>query len=479
MKLSRNDGLWIEKEVSEANFGDIRLNKRFKLLAAELASNPSQPINQASSDWAAAKAAYRFFDNSKVSEEKILEPHFLNTQLRASSQDRIIVVQDTSYIDFTTHPRTEGLGTTSGKKNDFESKGLLLHAALALSEKGLPLGLLDLKTWARTHKRGKNNYLKKLMPIEQKESFKWFKSLYKIDARTKNQEVVLVCDREGDIYDFLEECLTTRIDFVIRARQDRMLEEDDFGDISLFDRLGVEKVMGQMEIEIPGSGKRKARMAQLEVKFIPVTYAGQPRGVGIKLLKHRSDLELFIVHLHEQNPPNDVEQVSWTLITSLPVKTLNLALEIVRIYRLRWNIELYFKCLKTGCGVENTRLASGEKLVRFIALQSIIAWRILWMTFLKRSIPEESCTSFLTEYEWKTLWLKKHRSQIKSQQIKAEPPKKPPSTNDAIRWIAMLGGFLGRKNDGEPGLIAIWRGWIELRAAAEIYDLLKTKPTPR
>ena len=283
MELSRNDGLWIENEISEANFGDIRLNRRFRVLAAELAANPSQPINQASTDWASAKAAYRFFDNPKVSEEKILEPHFLNTQLRASNQHRIIVVQDTSFIDFTSHPKTEGLGTTSGRKSDgFESKGLLLHAALALSEKGLPLGLLDLKTWARTHRRGTDNYLKKLMPIEKKESFKWFKSLYKIDSRTKNQEVVLVCDREGDIYDFLEECLTTGLDFVIRARQDRMLEEEDFGDISLFDRLGVEKVMGEVEIEIPGSGKRKARTAKLEVKFIPVTYAGQPRGVGIK-----------------------------------------------------------------------------------------------------------------------------------------------------------------------------------------------------
>lgn len=462
MRLSGSDGLWIQNEITKANFGDIRLNKRFQILAAELAAKPSQPINQASTDWASAKAAYRFFDNPKVSQEKILEPHILNTQLRASNQDRIIVVQDTSYIDFTSHSKTEGLGTTGNKKNDFESKGLILHAALALSEKGLPLGMLDMKTWPRTHKKERNGHLRKLMPAESKESFKWFKSLYNIDERTKDQEVVLVCDREGDIYNFLEECLTRGIDFVIRARQDRILEEEDFGDISLFDRLGIEKTMGK-----------------LEIKFLPVAYAGQPRGVGIKLLKRRSDLELFVVHLHEQNPPVEADRISWTLITTLPVKTLNSALEIVRLYKLRWQIELYFKCLKTGCGIENSRLANGEKLVRFIALQSIVTWRILWMTFLNRSSPDQSCENFLTEEEWKTLWLKKHRRQIKSGQLPAKPPKKAPSTYDAIRWIAMLGGFLGRKNDKEPGLISIWRGWIELRSAAELYELLNKKPTPR
>ena len=473
MELSGKDGLWIEREIAGANFGDIRLNKRFKILAAELAEKPSYPINQASTDWAAAKAAYRFFDNSKVSSTKIIEPHFLNTQLRAIHQDRIIVVQDTSYIDYTKHPKTEGLGTTGAKKNDFESKGLILHASLALSEKGLPLGLLDLNIWARTYKREPDKYIKKLTPTSKKESFKWFKSLYQIEKQTRSQDVILVCDREGDIYDFLEECLTRGIDFVIRARQDRLLEEEDFGDISLFNRLGIEKAMGQVAVEIPGSGSRKSRTAQLEVKFIPVTYAGQPRGVSAKIFKHRSDLELFVVHLHEVNPPKGVDKISWTLITSLPVNTFKEALEIVRIYKLRWNIELYFKCLKTGCGIESTRLANAEKLIRFITLQSIIAWRILWMTFLNRTDHELTCESFLTEDEWKTLWLKKHRRQIKSGEMKANPPEKPPSTYEAIRWIAMQGGFLGRKNDGEPGQITIWRGWLELMAAVEIYEVMK------
>ncbi len=145
---------------------------------------------------------------------------------------------------------------------------------------------------------------------------------------------------------------------------------------------------------------------------------------------------------------------------------------MVRIYKMRWHIELYFKSLKTGCGVEKCRLQSAQKLIHYIALQSIIAWRILWMTFVNRADPTVSCDNFLTKNEWKVLWLKKHSRQIKAGQIKATPPELPTSTNEAIRWIAMQGGFLGRKGDGEPGQITIWRGWLDLMAAVDLYEVL-------
>ena len=120
MELSRSDGFWIQKEIAQADFGDLRLNKRFEFLATELASKPSQPINQASTDWAAMKGAYRFFDNAKVTAQKIIEPHFLSTQLRAASYRRILVIQDTSVIDFTKHVKTTGLGSTGKNENGFE-----------------------------------------------------------------------------------------------------------------------------------------------------------------------------------------------------------------------------------------------------------------------------------------------------------------------------------------------------------------------
>lgn len=143
MSPSRIDGSWIIKEMASVDFGDLRLNKRFHVLASQLASKPSQPINQASVNWAATKAAYRFFDNSKIQAKSIIEPHILSTQLRAKNCHRIVVVQDTSFIDLTKHVRTFDLGSIGKTSDGFEPQGLILHCALALSDKGLPLGLLS------------------------------------------------------------------------------------------------------------------------------------------------------------------------------------------------------------------------------------------------------------------------------------------------------------------------------------------------
>lgn len=473
MNSSRTDGLWIKEEMSTADFGDLRLNKRFQVLASELASKPSQPINQASVDWASAKAAYRFFNNPKVKPESIVKPHILSTQQRAKDYQRLVVVQDTSFIDFTKHIKTFDLGSIGKTRDGFEPQGLILHCALALSDKGLPLGLLSHNVWSRTRVKSKDSHYESLLPKEKKESFKWFKGLRDTIKNTPNQEVIMVCDREADIYEFIEESVTSGVDFVVRVKHPRMLEDDLFGDINVFDRIAVEAVHGRINIEVPGSGKRAKRSVDLIIKFFPVTYSGQPRGIRTKQVSRRSHLELNIVHLYEENPPKGESPIHWTLVTTLESKNKIDALEVVRYYKMRWQVELYFKSLKTGCGVELCRLSRADKLIRYITLQSVIAWRIIWMTFLNRINPETSCESFLTEDEWKTLWLKKHRVQIKLGRIKAKPPDTAPTTYEAIRWIAMQGGFLGRKHDGEPGQITIWRGWLDLIAAVEVYEILK------
>jgi len=350
---------WIREELFQADFGDIRLNNRFKLLADDLAEKPSASINHASTDWAAAKAAYRFFQNPKVTEDKILSSHILSTQARAAGYKKVLVLQDTSTINFNTHSKTKGLSRTAKTSDGFESQGLKLHSSLMLTEKGLPLGLIDQHISLKTHIKEDNSYKRKQIPREKKESFKWFRSLNEIESRSPDQEVILVCDREADIYELFEDCLDKGIDFVIRARQSRMLEDEEIGDIGLFDRLGLEPVAANTQVEIGSSGKRKARTAHLNVKFLPITYAAKPRGSNAKEYEKRSDLLLYVVHLQEDRPPKNTEPLSWTLITSLPVETQEAALEISKYYKMRWNIELYFKCLKTGCGVEKCRLNAG------------------------------------------------------------------------------------------------------------------------
>lgn len=471
----KDDGSWIEAELSAADFKELRLNKRFKILAQELSQQPSLPINQASSDWAATKAAYRFFQNSKVDYKKILNPHILNTSLRSQSQRRIVVIQDSSVIDFSKHPKTKGLGMMHTFDDGSELKGLMLHAALALTETGLPLGLLSEKIWARQKQQAKGHDHTKV-PMSEKESYRWIEGLRAANNLLgPDTEMVMVCDREADIYELFEEALDIGAGLIVRLQHDRVLDDAEFDSIRIFDRLGLEKISGHVQVEIPSSGKRSARTAQLDIRYTKATLASQPRGVKTSRVASRSDIDVWVVDLRESSPPPGEEALCWTLITTLEVRSKKEVVEIMHFYKMRWTIELYFKTLKTGCNIESCRLNDAKKLSSYIGLQSIFAWRLLWMTFLNRHAPELNCEIVLTKNEWKTLWLKRNRRKIQSGELKPIPPQKPPTVYEAIRWIAALGGFLGRKHDNEPGQITIWRGWLQLMSAVEIYDLIASK----
>ncbi|NUM60516.1 MAG: IS4 family transposase [Bdellovibrionaceae bacterium] len=468
----KEDGSWVESELSAADFNELRLNKRFQVIARELSQYPSLPINQASSDWAAAKAAYRFFQNQKVDFKKIIEPHILNTSLRTKGHDRVVVVQDSSVMDFSKHSKTKDLGMIHTFNDGVELKGLILHATLALSEKGLPLGLLSESIWARKKQSAKGHEHTKV-PISEKESFRWIEGLRSAHNLVHpDTEIVMVCDREADIYELFEEALDRGVGLVVRLQHDRVLDDEDYGDLKIYDRLGLEKISGYVQVEIPSSGHRSQRVAELEICYSKVTLASQPRGVKTSRVSQRSDIDVWVVDFRESSPPKGESPLVWTLISTIEIRDKKSALQIMNYYKMRWTIELYFKTLKTGCNIESCRMNDARKLMSYIGLQSIFAWRLLWMTFLNRHTPEASCETMLTENEWKTLWLKKNRRKIKSGELKPVPPEQPPSVYEAVRWIAMQGGFLGRKNDGEPGMISIWRGWLQLMSAVEVYEIL-------
>ena len=130
-------------------------------------------------------------------------------------------------------------------------------------------------------------------------------------------------------------------------------------------------------------------------------------------------------------------------------------------YKCRWNIENYHKVLKSGCRIESTRLGTADRLKRFLALMGVVAWRLYWLTHVNRQNPEDTCETVLEEHEWKALYAKINRTAVS--------PAKPPTVREAVRWIAKLGGFLGRKGDGEPGITVIWRGWQRLQDIADAW----------
>ena len=242
---------WIEEELSCAQFNDKRLNKRFLKVATELAESPSDSIHSASIDWASTKAAYRFFDNEQVESKKILEPHFEATRLRSANYERIIVAQDTTYIDYTKHKKTEGLGK-SFKTSGYDIKGICQHVGLAMSAKGLPLGLVYNKLWNRKENH-LSDYKRASLPIQLKESHRWIDCMRKAKENLENKQIVIVSDREGDIYEAFEEAYELGVDVVIRSQFDRKTADE----LKLTEKLSLEKICGKHKVIVPSSGNRK------------------------------------------------------------------------------------------------------------------------------------------------------------------------------------------------------------------------------
>lgn len=469
MKVSSS---WAVDELAKISFGDKRLDKRFLKIAGSQSQTPQKSINASSSDWSCAKGAYRLFNNSKVTAEKILDPHMENTVHRIYGNELVVIAQDTTFVDFSSHYKTSGLGVANTMESGFQTKGIHFHAGLAMTCEGTPLGLLYGKIWSRKPQK-KTDYEVTKIPIHKKESYRWIECLEHTKALLPSGTRGLVlADRECDIYEYFEAAEDFDIDVLVRLHHNRIIV-DEFGDSSrVIEALEQEKFAGEIKIHIPGNGSRTARDAVMDVKFTRVCLQGKPRGVSVK---HRRDIQLSVLKLEEKKAPKGKDPLSWTLITSLPIETMDQAEELMKFYRMRWTIELYFKSLKSGCNVEKCRLDDGDKLIKFIALCGVIAWRIMWLTWLGREIPQASGELALTQVEWKTLWIKKYKDKIKAGLMKAEPPEEIPDLCTVTKLIASLGGFMNRRGDGNPGLITITRGWMSIMETAEVYEILNQK----
>jgi hypothetical protein len=180
-------------------------------------------------------------------------------------------------------------------------------------------------------------------------------------------------------------------------------------------------------------------------------------------------VKITVIWAHEHHPPEGCTSISWLLLTTLSVTTLEDALCCVRWYSYRWLIERFHFVLKSGCHIEQLQLESAARIMRALATYTIVAWRLLWLTYEARVNPQQSCEIALEGYEWQALFCHTHQC--------TQPPSTPPSLHQAIRWIAQLGGFLGRKGDGEPGVKTIWRGLRRLHDIASTWKLMYSQPS--
>jgi hypothetical protein len=456
---------WAEEEFGEAKIGDARLNQRLLAIAQAFYARPQANIPQACQDRAETKAAYRFLDHPDTTMDAILEPHYQATVARISREKVSLAVQDTTTLNYTAHPATKNLGPIAYRRD--RGIGLVLHETMAFNREGTPLGLLDVQCWARDEKNFGKRERRHQVAIEQKESYKWLAGFQKIKEAQKQcpaSTLVSIADREADIYEFFELALSdeTMPKLVVRAEQDRLLAEEQG---HLWDKVAQQEVAGIQELHVPRQKNRRARLAQLEVRFAEVTLRSP------KKKKRRPDLTLWAVWAREAEISVEGERIEWMLLTTLPVITFEQAIEKLAWYTIRWGIEVYHRTLKSGCKVEERQLGNADRIETCLAIDMVVAWRIFHLAKLGRETPDVPCTVFFEEVEWKALLAYITQN--------PNPPEKPPTLREAMRMVGTLGGFLGRKRDGEPGTKSLWLGVQRLDDLSSMWKLLTANSTSR
>lgn len=435
---------WAEAELGGADLGDERLSERLVDIARVFYARPQGSIPQACESRARTKAAYRLLRNENVNLKAILAPHHEATARRIAEESVVLAVQDTTSFNYSSHPQTEGLGPI-GSSLPTGPQGILMHDTLAFTPAGVPLGLIDVEVWAREPKEHGKKHRRHSRPIEQKESRRWLRSYQAaaaVQAACPDTTIVCVGDREADIYDLfvLASADAKGPRLLVRAAQDRLVAD---GQERLWSYVQQQAASTRI-VELPRSKKGPARKATLEIRFARVTLSPP--------LDRRSlpQLELWAVLASEIDAPEGVEPLEWMLLSSLPVTSFERAIEKLDWYAKRWGIEIFHKITKSGCRIEERQLGTVPRLENCLAIDLVVAWRIFHLTMLGRQDLDQPCTVFFADHEWKALIAFREG-------MEAVPPH-PPSLREATRRVAGLGGFLGRKGDGEPGVKSLWLG---------------------
>lgn len=450
---SASQARWAQEEFASAPLPDRRLVKRLIVMATDFAGHPTAPIPQACGCWGKTKAAYRFFDNEAVQPQAVLKAHLEATVQRLQGHRVVLCVQDTTTLNYSTHPRSRGLGPISNNRD--KTVGLFLHTTLALTVSGQPLGVLAAHSWARVPDSfGRSSQVRNRTPRQQKESQKWMESLLacqSLAGQCASSTLVNVADREGDLYDLFQQALAPsegpRVHLLVRAQHNRQVGHPQK---YLWDYLADQPPRAQLQVQVPRQTGVPARLATLTIRFGPVTL--QPPC----LKESQAPLSLWAVEVREERPPKNTSPICWRLLTTLPVETVEAAVEKVRWYAQRWSIEVLHKVLKSGCRIEQRQLETAARLQRVLMLDLVVAWRVMALCRGARATPEALASEWFAESEWRALWCYMNQ--------RDQPPPQAPTVWQAVQWIARLGGFLGRAGDGDPGPIVVWRGLQQLRA---------------
>ncbi len=455
---------WLDDEIVSAGLPDKRLARRLRRLLDQMSAAPGQPVPAACGDWAATKAAYRFFDNPRVTEHGVLAGHFAATAARcAASEGPILILQDTTeFIYSRAHPGKIGFTKTinagrykAGQPNVVTLCGVLMHSSLAVTLKGSARTDggevldthevqrdLDAQAAREPHACADRDEGKLSLAGEPAP----------VDSARRRAGALRACGRprERHLRTFLP-CAGSRHALSGAGADQSAGRRARRRRAGGWDASGLRPALGRT---LGGTPSRQDQPGRNGVRACEVCCH---RNLAAKRKRYSPQL-LTYIHALEIDPPADRPPIDWKLVTNLPVGDLSGAVEKLGWYALRWKAEVFHKVMKSGCRAEEARLETAERLAKFLALIAVVSWRIFFLTMSARARPEAAPETALTPAEIATL------DGIDAARAKPRILRRTLATY--LLQIAMLGGYLARNHDPPPGNMVVWRGLTRLNDIA-------------
>ena len=444
--------------------GDPRRDRRAVAIAHAMATETGVSLPKQLHDEAALEATYRFLQSGHVSYEELIRPHVEATRQDCLEQGEVLLIQDTTEIDYQPHPKTSGLGPIGNGSH----QGFLLQTVLAVVPNSRQvLGIAQQEPFLRQPAPPKETKQQRLQ--RERESQVWERSVQALGSPPEGVRWVHIGDRYSDIFSFLSLCREMQCDFLIRAAQDRCVdllveqaerpvpprshhaERPSPPALHLFEVVESWPAQATSTVEITASQKRKARTANVSLSWQPLRLL-PPRG---QESKGWHPLVVWVIHVWEPEPPEGVEALEWVLLSSLPTQTREQAEQRVDWYRARWMVEDFHQGLKTGCQIEQRQLQDYEGLRTILGLLAPMAVRLMQLRAASRQDPEQPASQVLPPDVVAVVAHLDHR------------PAETMTIQQCWHAIARYGGYLGRKSDGPPGWKTLWRGWLHIQTLLE------------
>lgn len=448
-ELTQDVKEWAAQQWGTARLGDKRRTVRAARLGAQLTANPGAQLPEQTGSWKDTKAAYRLLNEAEVTHAQLGQPHWEATRQRARcSKGVVLFIQDGTQADYSHHPNVIGLG----RLNKLKRHGMQIHTCLSVPLGTGEIGIAAQRVWQRPPKppEPESSYAKSLRATEYDVWGEMLQEIGPAPERASGVTWISVGDRASDIYGYFRTAESLAWEVVARAARDRIIYTLRGERTSLMQWARQLPSQATTTVELRGRDGAPARTATLQVAWSDCDIPAPPRG------KERGGprLRVSVVRAWEADPPAGVDPLEWVLVTSLVVTDAADALQIIAYYEKRWLIEEYHKCLKTGCALEARQLETSAGLEALLGFLAIIAVRLLHLREASRQQPDAPARHFVAPELITTL-----QSYLKL-------PPKDLTLREFWRAVARLGGFLGRKHDGDPGWQTLWRGWLKLQDLA-------------